>query len=62
MKGCRDIIANFQLTRSVHGRIRSPVSNLLPKLAGGESLEDWIDHPSYPNTTLSWNIIYGKFY
>lgn len=45
-----------------HGRVRSPVSNLLPKLAGSESLEDWIDHPSYPNTTLSWNIIYGKFY
>ncbi|GAB4859949.1 hypothetical protein Ancab_011428 [Ancistrocladus abbreviatus] len=25
-----------------------------------ESLVEWIDDPSYPNTTLSWNIIYGS--
>lgn len=28
--------------------------------AGKESLVEWIDDPSYPNTTLSWNIIHGK--
>ncbi|KAF2312561.1 hypothetical protein GH714_035070 [Hevea brasiliensis] len=26
---------------------------------GRESLVEWIDDPSYPNSTLSWNIIYG---
>ncbi|GMH12222.1 hypothetical protein Nepgr_014063 [Nepenthes gracilis] len=27
---------------------------------GQESLIEWIDDPSYPNTTLSWNIVYGS--
>lgn len=33
---------------------------LLSKPAGTESLIEWIDDPSYPNTTLSWNIINGS--
>lgn len=28
--------------------------------AGRESLIEWIEDPSYPNTTLSWNIIHGN--
>ncbi|GAB2285732.1 hypothetical protein Dimus_020169 [Dionaea muscipula] len=27
---------------------------------GTESLVEWVDDPSYPNTTLSWNIISGS--
>ncbi|KAL8140954.1 hypothetical protein V2J09_006975 [Rumex salicifolius] len=27
---------------------------------GEESLLEWIEYPSYPNTTLSWNIVYGS--
>ncbi|KAL3530885.1 hypothetical protein ACH5RR_010207 [Cinchona calisaya] len=27
---------------------------------GRENLADWIEDPSYPNTTLSWNIIHGN--
>ncbi|GAB2234948.1 hypothetical protein Droror1_Dr00004221 [Drosera rotundifolia] len=26
---------------------------------GEENLIEWVDEPSYPNSTLSWNIIYG---
>lgn len=28
-------------------------------MAGIESLVEWVEDPSYPNTTLSWNIIKG---
>ncbi|GAB2233003.1 hypothetical protein Droror1_Dr00002216 [Drosera rotundifolia] len=27
---------------------------------GEENLIEWVDEPSYPNSTLSWNIIYGS--
>ncbi|KAL5710200.1 hypothetical protein ACHQM5_020792 [Ranunculus cassubicifolius] len=27
---------------------------------GRESFVEWIEHPAYPNLTLSWNIIYGS--
>lgn len=30
------------------------------KYAGKESLVEWIEDPSYPNTTLSWNIVHGN--
>ncbi|KAI4385957.1 hypothetical protein MLD38_003941 [Melastoma candidum] len=30
------------------------------KIAGKESLIEWTEDPSYPNSTLSWNIIYGS--
>ncbi|KAJ4725585.1 RING/U-box superfamily protein [Melia azedarach] len=42
--------------------IKSPSSALLSLVIaqGSEGLEEWIDDPSYPNTTLSWNIIYGS--
>ncbi|KAJ6315639.1 hypothetical protein OIU78_018997 [Salix suchowensis] len=36
----------------------SPLSLVIAR--GPESLIEWIDDPSYPNTTLSWNIIYGN--
>ncbi|KAJ0021116.1 hypothetical protein Pint_32548 [Pistacia integerrima] len=36
----------------------SPLSLVIAK--GSESLEEWIDDPSYPNTTLSWDIIDGS--
>ncbi|XP_028070377.1 uncharacterized protein LOC114272871 [Camellia sinensis] len=34
-------------------------THLVP-LSGRESLVEWIEDPSYPNTTLSWNIIHGN--
>ncbi|XVF69001.1 hypothetical protein PTKIN_Ptkin11bG0046000 [Pterospermum kingtungense] len=42
--------------------IRSPGSSPLSLVIarGIESLVEWVDDPSYPNTTLSWNIIYGS--
>lgn len=28
-------------------------------IAGSEGFAQWLEDPSYPNTTLSWNIIHG---
>ncbi|KAM4095369.1 hypothetical protein ACJW30_08G024400 [Castanea mollissima] len=36
----------------------SPVSLVIAQ--GKDSLVEWIEDPSYPNTTLSWNIIHGS--
>ncbi|XVF05328.1 hypothetical protein REPUB_Repub05bG0162900 [Reevesia pubescens] len=36
----------------------SPLSLVIAQ--GTESLVEWLEDPSYPNTTLSWNIIYGS--
>ncbi|KAB1225755.1 hypothetical protein CJ030_MR1G019926 [Morella rubra] len=36
----------------------SPLSLVIAQ--GRESLYEWREDPSYPNTTLSWNIIYGS--
>ncbi|XP_021278969.1 uncharacterized protein LOC110412690 isoform X2 [Herrania umbratica] len=36
----------------------SPLSLVIAQ--GTQSLVDWIEDPSYPNLTLSWNIIYGR--
>lgn len=33
---------------------------LLPLLTGADSLSMWLEDPTYPNTTLSWNVIHGK--
>lgn len=32
----------------------------MPFLAGTEGLSQWLDDPSYPNSTLAWSIINGK--
>ncbi|XWS28690.1 hypothetical protein CRYUN_Cryun25bG0093000 [Craigia yunnanensis] len=32
----------------------------LVEVQGTESLVEWVEDPSYPNITLSWNIIYGS--
>lgn len=40
--------------------VQSPLPVSLVIAQGRESLVEWIEDPSYPNTTLSWNIIYGK--
>lgn len=29
-------------------------------IAGTEGLAQWLEDPTYPNTTLSWNIIHGE--
>lgn len=52
-KGSRvDILYNVKSAGS------SPLSLVIAQ--GRESLVEWIEDPSYPNTTLSWNIIYGS--
>ncbi|XP_062171747.1 E3 ubiquitin-protein ligase APD2-like isoform X2 [Alnus glutinosa] len=52
-KGSRvDILYNVKSPGS------SPLSLVIAQ--GRESLVEWIEDPSYPNTTLSWNIIYGS--
>ncbi|KAJ7964188.1 RING/U-box superfamily protein [Quillaja saponaria] len=42
-------------------RVKSPSSSPLSLVIakGREDIVEWIEDPSYPNTTLSWNIIYG---
>ncbi|EEF36766.1 ubiquitin-protein ligase, putative [Ricinus communis] len=42
--------------------IKSPSSSPLSLVIaqGRDSLVEWIDEPSYPNSTLSWNIIFGS--
>ncbi|GAB2214800.1 hypothetical protein Droror1_Dr00019164 [Drosera rotundifolia] len=36
----------------------SPLSLVIAQ--GAESLVEWLEDPSYPNSTLSWNTIYGS--
>ncbi|KAJ8749752.1 hypothetical protein K2173_012303 [Erythroxylum novogranatense] len=43
---------------SVKTQSTLPVSLIIAQ--GKESLVEWIDDPSHPNTTLSWNIIEGS--
>ncbi|KAH9701708.1 E3 ubiquitin-protein ligase APD2 [Citrus sinensis] len=50
--------SKVEISYNVKSPSSSPLSLVIAR--GSESLEDWIDHPSYPNTTLSWNIIYGS--
>lgn len=42
--------------------VNSPRSSslVLVIVEGNEGLDEWLDSPSYPNTALSWNIIYGN--
>lgn len=42
--------------------VKCPSSAALPLVIteGSESLAEWIENPSYTNTTLSWNIIHGN--
>ncbi|KAL9263783.1 E3 ubiquitin-protein ligase APD2-like protein [Drosera capensis] len=41
--------------------VKSPSHALMSLVIaqGEENLIEWVDDPSYPNSTLSWNIIYG---
>lgn len=43
-------------------RVRSPASSSLILIIaeGSEGLAQWLENPSYPNTTLSWNVIDGN--
>ncbi|KAL7200099.1 hypothetical protein ACSBR2_022248 [Camellia fascicularis] len=43
---------------SVKSPSSAPLSFVIAQ--GRESLVEWIEDPSYPNTTLSWNIIHGN--
>ncbi|KAJ6922543.1 hypothetical protein NC652_016247 [Populus alba x Populus x berolinensis] len=39
-------------------RVNSPSSSVLLVIAqGNEGLSQWLEDPTYPNTTLSWNVI-----
>jgi hypothetical protein len=29
-------------------------------IAGSDGLAQWLEEPTYPNTTLSWNLIHGE--
>lgn len=41
--------------------VHSPNSSIFLIIAqGSEGLTQWLDNPSYPNTTLSWNVIHGS--
>ncbi|XP_052173322.1 E3 ubiquitin-protein ligase APD2-like isoform X2 [Diospyros lotus] len=41
-------------------RVNSSSSLVLVIAEGSESFAQWLGDPSYPNTTLSWNIIHGS--
>ncbi|RVW56570.1 hypothetical protein CK203_086727 [Vitis vinifera] len=50
--------SEVDISYSVKAPRSSPLSLVIAQ--GRESLVEWIEDPSYPNTTLSWNIIYGS--
>ncbi|XP_044482212.1 protein SMAX1-LIKE 6-like isoform X4 [Mangifera indica] len=50
--------SNVDISYRVISPSTSPLSLVIAQ--GSESLEEWIDDPSYPNTTLSWDIIHGS--
>ncbi|KAL2509986.1 RING/U-box superfamily protein [Forsythia ovata] len=52
--------AGSQINISYNVNSPSSSSLVLVIAQGNEGLAQWIDDPSYPNTTLSWNIIHGN--
>ncbi|KAF9665607.1 hypothetical protein SADUNF_Sadunf16G0140600 [Salix dunnii] len=50
--------SKVDISYSIKSPGASPLSLVIAQ--GTESLIEWIDDPSYPNTTLSWNIINGN--
>ncbi|XP_042514818.1 E3 ubiquitin-protein ligase APD2-like isoform X2 [Macadamia integrifolia] len=50
--------SEITISYSVKSQSSSPLSLVIAK--GKESLVEWTEDPSYPNTTLSWNIIHGN--
>ncbi|PSS09491.1 E3 ubiquitin-protein like [Actinidia chinensis var. chinensis] len=50
--------SKVDISYSVKSPSSSPLSLVIAQ--GKESLVEWIEDPSYPNTTLSWNIIHGS--
>ncbi|KAL6966267.1 aconitate hydratase [Sarracenia purpurea var. burkii] len=52
-----DLTAEVTPKLGVESRHRIRQQDLIEQ--GRESLIEWIEDPSYPNTTLSWNIIQG---
>ncbi|KAJ4970997.1 hypothetical protein NE237_004096 [Protea cynaroides] len=48
----------INISYSVKSNSSSPLYLVIAK--GQENLNEWIEDPSYPNTTLSWNIIHGN--
>ncbi|KAG5515109.1 hypothetical protein RHGRI_036222 [Rhododendron griersonianum] len=49
--------SKVDISYSVKSPSSSPLSLVIAQ--GRENLIEWIEDPSYPNTTLSWNIIHG---
>ncbi|KAJ8898924.1 hypothetical protein K2173_008417 [Erythroxylum novogranatense] len=46
---------------SISYKIASPSSSIFLVVAqGNEGLAQWLEDPTYPNTTLSWNVIQGS--
>ncbi|XP_059626488.1 E3 ubiquitin-protein ligase APD2-like isoform X2 [Cornus florida] len=50
--------SNVDISYSVNSPSSAPLSLVIAQ--DKESLVEWIEDPSYPNTTLSWNIIHGN--
>lgn len=50
--------SKVDISYSIKSLGATPLSLVIAQ--GTESLIEWIDDPSYPNTTLSWNIINGS--
>ncbi|KAL6967679.1 hypothetical protein U1Q18_033485 [Sarracenia purpurea var. burkii] len=50
--------SKVEISYNVKSLRSAPLSLVIAQ--GRESLIEWIEDPSYPNTTLSWNIIQGK--
>ncbi|KAL5740401.1 hypothetical protein ACOSP7_029284 [Xanthoceras sorbifolium] len=41
--------------------VKSPSSSVFLVIAqGNDGLTQWLENPTYPNTTLSWNVIHGS--
>ncbi|EOY33720.1 Ubiquitin-protein ligase, putative isoform 2 [Theobroma cacao] len=50
--------SKVNISYAISSTSSSPLSLVIAQ--GTQSLVDWIEDPSYPNLTLSWNIIYGS--
>ncbi|KAL7264295.1 hypothetical protein ACSBR1_002282 [Camellia fascicularis] len=50
--------SKVNISYSVKSPSSAPLSLVIAQ--GRDSLVEWIEDPSYPNTTLSWNIIHGN--
>lgn len=48
------------MTKGDWGRTSREDLNWTCSVSGIEGLAEWLEDPSYPDSTMSWNVIHGK--